>query len=96
MGIITTGPLTNIAIATLLNNDIPRLIGGLTSIGGSYSSIGLNATFSSDINFNADVDASSLVLKRFRNIALIPLEFSYEGPEDKEIKDLFESDKTLK
>jgi inosine-uridine nucleoside N-ribohydrolase len=46
LGMIFTAPLTNLAIAYLINNEIPNLIGGLTIMGGSYSGVGMNHAFS--------------------------------------------------
>jgi len=82
LGIICTGPLTNIAIAWLLKNELPSTIGGLTVIGGSFSGVGVNTAFCTEFNFNADADAAALVLKWFKNITLVPVELVFEAPQE--------------
>ena len=46
LALIATGPLTNPAIAYLLDNNFPNLLGGFVLMGGNYSAIGLNHAFS--------------------------------------------------
>lgn len=95
LAIIATGPLTNIAISYLLNNEIPNLIGGFTLMGGSYSGVGLNHMFSAEFNFHGDVDAAHLVVKNFKNIIVIPLELAFEAPNGRH-DEFFKSEKTPK
>ena len=56
-------PLTNLAVAYLLDNQLPSLIAGITIMGGSYSGIGMNEAFSAEFNFYGDVEAASIVMK---------------------------------
>lgn len=81
LGIICTGPLTNIAISWMLNNELPSQIGEITAVGGSYTGVGVNTAYCTEFNFNADADAAALVLKWFRNITLVPLELAFETPQ---------------
>lgn len=92
---IATGPLTNMAITYLFNNDLPNLIGGFSIMGGSYSGVGLNHVFSAEFNFHGDVDAAYLVVKNFKNIVMIPLELALEAP-NKGFEEFFKNDKTPK
>jgi purine nucleosidase len=95
LAIIASGPLTNIAIAYLLNNNFPDLIGGFVVMGGSYSAVGLNHIFSAEFNFHGDVDAAYLVIRNFKNIIIIPFEIALEAPLTN-FELLFASDKTPK
>lgn len=95
LAVIATGPLTNIAISYLFDNNLPNLIGAFVIMGGNYSGIGLNHAFSAEFNFNGDVDAAYIVMKNFKNIIVIPLELAFEGPLDN-LDAVFASDKTPK
>lgn len=77
LAVLATGPLTNIAIAYLLDNNFPNLIGSFSIMGGNYSAIGLNHAFSAEFNFHGDVDAAFIVIKNFRNTIVIPLELAF-------------------
>jgi len=81
-------PLTNLAIAYLLDNELPNLIGGVTAMGGSYSGIGMNEAFSAEFNFFGDVEAASIIMKGFKNIVLVPIELAFEYP-NQEFKKFF-------
>jgi len=97
LGIICTGPLTNIAISWLLHNEIPNIIGGITVVGGSFSAVGVNTAFCTEFNFNADADAAALVLKWFKTITLVPIELAFEAPrEEHNFPDFFTNETTLK
>lgn len=48
------GPLTNIALAYLYDNDIVSRISSLSIMGGSYSGVGMNESFCSEFNFHLD------------------------------------------
>ena len=95
MALLATGPLTNPAIAYLLNNNFPNLLGGFVLMGGNYSGIGLNHAFSAEFNFHGDVDATYIVIKNFKNIIIIPLELALEAPTT-DFENFFASEKSEK
>lgn len=95
LAILATGPLTNLAIAYLLDNNFPNLIGGLTLMGGNYSGLGLNHAFSAEFNFTGDVDAAHIVIKNFKDIVIIPFELPVEAPTTNFDK-CFKNDRTAK
>ena len=75
--IACAAPLTNLAVAYLLDNELPSLIAGVTIMGGSYSGIGMNEAFSAEFNFYGDVEAAAIVIKEFKQIVIIPIELAF-------------------
>jgi inosine-uridine nucleoside N-ribohydrolase len=72
--LLCIGPLTNLALATHLDPELPERVVGLTIMGGALRSGG-NATIAAEFNFSADPEAASLVLEAgFRDVSLVPLD----------------------
>ncbi len=65
--IIAQGPLTNIALATMIDPDFPKKVGKLYIMGGYAIGYG-NITPIAEYNFWVDPDAAKLVFKRFAPI----------------------------
>jgi inosine-uridine nucleoside N-ribohydrolase len=80
--IACAAPLTNLAISYLLDNELPKLIAGVSIMGGSYTGMGLNEAFSAEFNFHGDAEAAAIVFKQFDNLVLLPLETAFEYPKD--------------
>lgn len=91
--IACAAPLTNLAIAYLLDNELPSMIAGISIMGGSYSGIGMNEAFSAEFNFFGDVEAASIVIKEFKNIVVVPIELAFEYP-NKDFKKFFANQTT--
>ena len=62
-------------------------------MGGSYSGIGMNETFSAEFNFYGDVEAAHIVIKDFKNVVLIPIELAFEYP-SRDFENFFANQKT--
>ena len=93
--IAAAAPLTNLAISYLIDNELPKLIGGVSIMGGSYTGMGLNEAFAAEFNFHGDAEAAAIVFKQFNNIVLIPLELAFEYPKD-DFDKIFGSETTEK
>lgn len=59
--LITLGPLTNLAVALVREPELPRLLGGLVMMGGSYRSAG-NTAPTTEWNVAVDPEAMAVVL----------------------------------
>ena len=76
--LVCLGPLTNVAIAILLNSDLPKFVTNLVIMGGSFR-VGGNETMAAEFNFMADPEAAQLVLSSgFQEIKIIPLDPCYD------------------
>lgn len=68
LDVVATGPLTDIAIALLLEPDLPRLIHRLVLMGGAFGLTGFghgNITPSAEFNVFCDPEAAGLVMQKF-------------------------------
>lgn len=73
LNIIALGPLTNLALAVMLDPTIPEHVASLTVMGGTSSSHG-NYGFASEFNFAGDPEAAKIVLERFKMVRVMPWE----------------------
>jgi inosine-uridine nucleoside N-ribohydrolase len=73
INVLMIGPLTNLAVAYMLNPNIPNLIKNLWTMGGSLHSRG-NISPAGEFNYTFDYIASKIVLSNFKNVILIPWE----------------------
>ncbi|CAN5703731.1 nucleoside hydrolase [soil metagenome] len=62
--LVTLGPLTNVALAVLLEPQLPRLLGRLVMMGGSYRSAG-NTAPTTEWNVAVDPEAMQIVIQAF-------------------------------
>jgi purine nucleosidase len=72
IGIIAIGPLTNIAAAFLQDPELPRLIAGLTIMGGSLS--GGNVSPAAEFNIYVDPEAAHLVFRSGAPLTMVGLD----------------------
>jgi purine nucleosidase len=70
--LITTGPLTNLAVALAREPELPRLLKGLVMMAGSYRSAG-NTAPTTEWNVAVDPEALAVVLAGWAAIEGIPL-----------------------
>lgn len=67
LNLLTIGPLTNIALAYMIDPKIVNRINRFVIMGGSYNSNG-NTKPSGEMNFDSDNIASKMILDKFKNI----------------------------
>jgi len=77
LGIITLGPLTNLALACNLDPALPARIARLVIMGGAWQARG-NQTPAAEFNIAADPESAHTVFERFHDIILLPWEVSLD------------------
>lgn len=77
LGVITLGPLTNLALACNLDPSLPQRIARVVVMGGAWQARG-NQTAAAEFNIAADPESARVVLERFPRITLVPWEVSLE------------------
>ena len=70
---ICIGPLTNLAIATKIDPELPHKIKKLIIMGGAYQGKG-NVFPYAEFNFNCDPHSALLIFNQYTNITLLPFE----------------------
>ena len=73
LSILTTGSLTNLSLAALVNSDLSSKFNNLYITGGSVDNVG-NSGNMAEYNFRYDPVAIQIVFRHYKNIRLIPLE----------------------
>ena len=73
INILALGPLSNLALAFMLDPSLPKRISKLVIMGGSYTSIG-NIQPCVEFNFYFDPIAAKIVINNFENIIVYPWE----------------------
>lgn len=73
LSILTLGPLTNIALVSLLKKNVSTLFDKLLITGGSLENWG-NAGTSAEYHFKLDPIAAASVFEAYGNVTLVPLE----------------------
>jgi inosine-uridine nucleoside N-ribohydrolase len=71
--LVATGPLTNVALALLLEPELPRLLDRVVVMGGALDHPG-NITAVSEANIQHDPEAADLVLGAGFRLTLVPLD----------------------
>ncbi|MCP2095562.1 MULTISPECIES: nucleoside hydrolase [Actinosynnema] len=71
--VIALGPLTNLAIAALIEPDLPQLLRSVTVMGGALGGRG-NITEHAEANIRHDPEAADLVLGKGFHLTLVDLE----------------------
>jgi purine nucleosidase len=71
--VLALGPLTNIALALMLEPKLPELVKSLTIMGGALSGKG-NITPFAEFNIAVDPEAAQLVLQRFEGAKIVDWE----------------------
>lgn len=91
--IVTLGPLTNLALAAMLDPGLPGRIASFTTMGGTMSAHG-NLGMASEFNFSGDAEAAKIVFERFPRINLVPWETMYMSIPWDDFDEMFEKKKT--
>jgi purine nucleosidase len=84
LNIITLGPLTNIALAAIIDTAISSMFNKLYVVGGSYNNQG-NSGSSAEYNFRADPVAAKNVVFYFNNVVLVPYELEIQLIKEKKL-----------
>lgn len=72
--IVAIGPLTNLALATRLDPDLPQRVHRLVILGGVTSGRGNAWLPAAEFNFYVDPEAAYVVLENWNNLLLVPWE----------------------
>lgn len=70
LDVVALGPLTNLALALLLEPSLPDLLRSVTIMGGSPAQHG-NASLNAEFNVFADAEAAEVALSRLRRVTLL-------------------------
>ena len=79
VGLVTVGPLTNLALALQMDSNLPEMLGPVTIMGGlvDRSAIAWPASF--ETNLNADPLAAEVVLGSRLDMTLVPLDVTLQA-----------------
>lgn len=77
--LVAIGPLTNIALATRLDPDLPQKYARLVVMGGAIRGMG-NATPAAEFNIYADPEAAAIVFKAWSGLTLVSWETTMAHP----------------
>ena len=72
--LVALGPLTNIALATRLDPELPRRFRRLVVLGGAIQAMGNSWTPAAEFNFYVDPEAAAIVLDRWPGVTIVPWE----------------------
>lgn len=72
--VLALGPLTNLALALMLEPELPRLCRRLVVMGGALGARGNTAVPSAEFNFAFDPEAAAMVLARWPGLELLDWE----------------------
>lgn len=78
INLIAIGPLTNIALTTMIDPDFPDRVKTFTIMGGTHTCRG-NIGMASEFNVNCDPEAAHICLTRFPMTRMITLETGYNN-----------------
>ena len=73
ISILALAPLTNIALAYNLDNELPRRLKKLVIMGGAWQAFG-NQSSAAEFNIAVDPESAHVVFEHFENIVLVPWE----------------------
>lgn len=74
--VLALGPLTNLALALMLEPDLPRLCRRLVIMGGALGARGNTANPSAEFNFAFDPEAAAMVFTRWPGLELLDWELA--------------------
>jgi purine nucleosidase len=77
--LVAIGPLTNVALATRLDPDLPQKYAHLVVMGGAIRGMG-NATPAAEFNIYADPEAAAIVFKAWAGLTLVSWETTMAHP----------------
>lgn len=72
--LVALGPLTNLALATRLEPDLPRKFRRLVVMGGAIRGMGNSWTPASEFNFYVDPEAAAIVFQQWAGLELVSWE----------------------
>ena len=78
--LVALGPLTNVAVALMLDPDLPEKYRGLTIMGGAIRAQGNTANYTAEYNFFRDPDAAKIVLTRWPMVTIVDWETTLAYP----------------
>ena len=78
--LVALGPLTNVAIALMLDPDLPEKYRSLTIMGGAIRAQGNTANYTAEYNFFRDPDAAKIVLTRWPMVTIVDWETTLAYP----------------
>ncbi len=85
--VVALGPLTNLALALMLEPRLPELVEGLFVMGGAHAARGNTKRLAAEFNFAADPEAARAVLAAFPKTALLTWETTLAHPLPWEVHD---------
>jgi len=77
---VALGPLSNLALALLLEPELPHLLEGLYLMGGAHTGRGNTKRRAAEFNFAADPEAAHAVLAGFPRVTLLTWETTLAHP----------------
>ena len=77
INLIAIGPLTNVALACLIDPDLPNRVKSFTVMGGAHQCKG-NISLASEFNINCDPEAAKICIDRFSMTRMLTWETSYK------------------
>ena len=78
--LIAIGPLTNVALATRIDPELPNKYKRLVVMGGAIRAMGNTMNFSTEFNLFTDPEAGAMVFEAWKDIALISWETTMAYP----------------
>jgi purine nucleosidase len=76
--IVALAPLSTLAVAALLDPELPKRVDELWIMGGSMSGHGFT-NLSTEFNFDRDPEGAHVVLRDYKNITVLPIEVEEDG-----------------
>lgn len=94
VNLLLIGPLTNLATAYLIDNDIVKYVKSVTIMGGAFAVKGnVFPEMHAEFNFFRDPEAADIVFKHFHDINIFPLDICMKTIiGEKEITELSQCD----
>ena len=80
LDLIALGPLTNIAVALMIDPKLPYKYNSLTIMGGALRAQGNTSNYTSEYNFYRDPEAAQMVLSRWPMSTIVDWELSLANP----------------
>ncbi|MGQ9908494.1 MAG: nucleoside hydrolase [Candidatus Flexifilum sp.] len=78
--LVTLGPLTNLAVALMLDPHLPAKLGALYIMGGAYAATGNTVNAAAEWNLFCDPEAGKIVFDAFPAITLVTWETTIDNP----------------
>ena len=82
LDLVALGPLTNIAVALMLDPNLPDKYRSLTIMGGAIRAQGNTSNYTAEYNFYRDPEAARMVLSRWPMVTIVDWEISLAHPID--------------